>query len=588
MSLQWTFAAPAALAALSLTACSPDQSQVGAAPERSAADGQGVEQEASLRTGAMVAAAHPDAVEAGLEVLRAGGDAVDAAIAVQTVLSLVEPQSSGIGGGAFMVRYDAATGETVVYDGRETAPAGASEDLFLDEAGEPLGFVPAWRSGRATGAPGVIAMLALAHQDHGARPWAEAFQPAIALAENGFEVAPRLSAIAGRMAQFTDMAETGAAADYLYDETGAAFPVGHVLTNPAYAATLRAVGEDWRNFYTGDIADAIIEAVSREPLPGALTLEDLASYEPNRREALCSNYRGYSVCSAPPPSSGGVALGMILGMLERFDMGDHGPDTADGWHLFIEASRLAYADRDHYVGDTAFAEVPVDGLLDRVYLSERAGQIDLGQAISTASHGMPPGATPQPEDVTEDAPGTSHFVVVDADGDVVSMTTTVESPFGSGRMAGGFFLNNQMTDFAFEARDEDGRLRPNAVAPGKRPRSSMSPAIILDSEGEFLIATGSPGGNSIIAYTAKTIVAMLDWGLTPQEAADLPNVVARGDIVRIEEGFDPEIMVALRARGFTIEGGRGENSGIHIVRVGEDGALTGAADIRRDGTVGTP
>jgi gamma-glutamyltranspeptidase/glutathione hydrolase len=572
----------ALFALLPLAACGPteDASAPAARPET------GAEQTASV--GGMVAAAHPDAVEAGLTVLRAGGDAVDAAIAVQTVLSLVEPQSSGIGGGAFMVRYDAGTGETTVYDGRETAPAAAGEDLFLDENGEPLGFVEAWRSGLSTGAPGVIAMLAMAHEDHGEAPWADAFQPAIALAEEGFEVAPRLNNIAQRMAQFTDIEETGAAADYLFDEGGAAWPVGHVLTNPDYAATLRAVAEDWRNFYTGGIAQEIVAAVGESPRPGLLSLDDLAAYAPNRHEAVCSPYRGYSVCSAPPPSSGGVAVGMILGMLERFDLSQTGPDTVEGWHLFIEASRLAYADRDHYVGDPAFAEVPVEGLLDRVYLSERAGLIDLDQAMPEAMHGTPPGAPAQPEDVTEDSPGTSHFVVVDGDGDVVSMTTSVESPFGSGRMAGGFFLNNQLTDFAFEARDDDGRLRPNAVAAGKRPRSSMSPTIVLDDAGGFVLATGSPGGNSIIAYTAKTLVGMLDWGLSPQAAADLPNVVARGDTVNIEEGFDPDLIEALRERGFEIEGGRGENSGIHIVRAGEDGVLIGAADRRRDGTVGRP
>ena len=567
-----------------LAACGQDDAEI-TAPGAAPAEAPAAE---TREIAGMVAAAHPDAVEAGLEILRAGGDAVDAAIAVQAVLSLVEPQSSGIGGGAFMVRHDAASGETIVYDGRETAPASASEDLFLNADGEPLGFVEAWRSGRSTGAPGVIAMFALAHEEHGARPWADAFQPAIELAESGFEVAPRLHNIAGRMAQFTDIEETGDAAAYLFDENGSPFPVGHELTNPAYAQTLRSVAEDWRNFYTGEIAEAIVAAVNEDPLPGALGLDDLSGYEAERHEALCSGYRGYSICSAPPPSSGGVALGMILGILERFSMADAGPDTVDGWALFIEASRLAYADRDHYVGDPAFADVPVEGLLDGVYLSERAGLIDLQQAIAEAEPGVPPGAPNPPEDVTEDSPGTSHFVVVDADGDVVSMTSSVESPFGSGRMAGGFFLNNQLTDFAFEARDEDGRLRPNAVAPGKRPRSSMSPTIVLDGEGEFVLATGSPGGNSIIAYTAKTLVAMLDWGLSPQQAADLPNVVARGDVVNVEEGFDPDIMEGLRSRGFEIEGGRGENSGIHIVRVGEDGELVGAADPRRDGTVGRP
>jgi len=537
----------------------------------------------------MVAAAHPDAVEAGLNALRAGGDAVDAAIAVQTVLSLVEPQSSGIGGGAFMVHYAATTGELTVYNGRETAPAGATEDLFINpETGEPYPYVLAWRSGLSTGAPGAIAMLAMAHSDHGALDWSAGFDHAIALAENGFEVAPRLNTIAGRMANFTDMEETGAAASYLFDANGAPWPVGHVLTNPDYADSLRAIAEDWRNFYEGEIAGAIVDAVQNAPRPGTLTLEDLARYEPLRQDALCTPYRNYQICSAPPPSSGGVAVGGIMAMLSQFDMSAHGPDTADGWALFIEASRLAYADRDHYVGDPQFADVPVAGLLNRDYLAERASLINPDMAIESVSAGTPPGAPVQPDDTTDDQPGTSHFVIMDSQGDVISMTTTVESPFGSGQMAGGFFLNNQLTDFAFKARDDEGRLRPNAVAPGKRPRSSMSPTIVLDAEGEFELATGSPGGNSIIAYTAKSLVGMLDWGLTPQDAAALPNVVARGDVVRIEEGFDPTLITELEARGFTIEGGRGENSGIHIIRRTSDGDLIGAADPRRDGVAEQP
>ena len=535
----------------------------------------------------MVAAAHPDAVEAGLAVLRRGGDAVDAAIAVQAALSLVEPQSSGIAGGAFMLRFDAETGEIIVYDGRETAPDSAREDRFIGEDGEPLAYVQAWRSGLSTGAPGVIAMLAMAHEEHGARPWGENFQESVALAETGFEVAPRLHDIAVRMAQFTDIEETGAAADYLFDETGEAFPVGHVLTNADYADSLRAIAADWRNFYTGEIAQGIVDAVNQAPRPGGMTLDDLANYEPIRREAICGPYRGYQICSAPPPSSGAVAQNAILGMLSHFDMAEAGP-TPDGWHLFIEASRLAYADRDRYVADPAFADVPTFGLIDPDYLRDRAALIDPASAMETVTAGAPPGAPVQPEDSSDDAPGTSHFVVVDADGDVVSITTTVESPFGSGRMTGGFFLNNQLTDFARDPRDEAGVLRPNAPAPGKRPRSSMSPTIVLDEDGDFVFATGSPGGNSIIAYVAKTLVAMIDWEMSPQEAAALPNVVARGDVVNIERGFDEAMLAELEARGFTIEGGRGENSGIHIVRANADGSLEGGADPRRDGVARTP
>ncbi|MEQ8434671.1 MAG: gamma-glutamyltransferase [Oceanicaulis sp.] len=573
---------------LPIAACGPDESDDLTLEAAEAEGGEGTDLSQRESFAGMVAAANPDAVEAGLAVLRRGGDAVDAAIAIQTTLSLVEPQSSGIGGGAFMVRYDAETGEVRVYDGRETAPSAATPDMFLDEAGEPLGFVEAWRSGLSTGAPGVIAMLASAHEQHGALDWAASFEPAIALARDGFEVAPRLHNISERMASFSDIEDAGAAADYLFDEAGAPWPVGHVLTNPDYARTLELIASDWRSFYEGPIAEAIVAAVGESPRPGLLTLEDLAGYEPRRHDAVCGAYRGHEVCSAPPPSSGGVALNAILGILERFPMSEHGPDTAEGWALFIEASRLAYADRDRYVGDPGFADVPVEGLIDPVYLSERAGLIDMSDAIETVEAGTPPGAAPQPDDTTEDAPGTTHFVVIDDDGDVVSMTASVESPFGSGRMAGGFFLNNQLTDFAFQPRGADGALLPNAPEPGKRPRSSMSPTIVLDPDGAFHLATGSPGGNSIIAYTAKSLVAMLDWGLDPQAAVALPNVVARGDLVRIEEGFDPALLEELRARGFQIEGGRGENSGLHVVRVAEDGTLEGGADPRRDGIVATP
>jgi len=562
-----------------LAACMPEQTDAPSEPSAS--------EPAQERSLGMVAAAHPDAVEAGLAVLRRGGDAIDAAIAVQAALSLVEPQSSGIAGGAFMLRFDAETGQVTVYDGRETAPASAGEDRFIGEDGEPLPYVQAWRSGLSTGVPGAIAMFAMAHEEHGARPWAENFEESIALAETGFEVPPRLHDISVRMARFTDIEETGAAADYLFDESGEAFPVGHVLTNADYADSLRAIAADWRNFYTGEIAQGIVETVNQASRPGGMTLEDLATYQPVRREAICGPYRSYQICSAPPPSSGAVAQNAILGMLSHFDLAEAGP-TADGWHLFIEASRLAYADRDRYVADPAFADVPTFGLIDPDYLRARAALIDPAQAMAAAVAGTPPGAPSQPQDTTVDAPGTSHFVVVDGDGDVVSITTTVESPFGSGRMTGGFFLNNQLTDFARDPRDDAGALLPNAPAAGKRPRSSMSPTIVLDENGAFAFATGSPGGNSIIAYVAKSLVAMIDWRMSPQEAAALPNVVARGDVVRIETGFDDAMLAELEARGFTIEGGRGENSGIHIVRVNEDGELEGGADPRRDGVARAP
>lgn len=525
---------------------------------------------------AMVAAANPHAVEAGLEALRDGGNAIDAAIAIQTTLSLVEPQSSGIGGGAFMVYYDAATSDTIVYDGRETAPAATTPEHWLDETGTPLPFLAAWTSGRAVGVPGVIAMLAQAHEDHGRRDWAENFTFAEALAADGFEISPRLYSLIQRAAQIRDVSTTPDMHNYFFDDAGAAYPVGHVLTNAEYAATLRLLSDDWRNFYEGPLAQEIVDAVAAGPIAGQMTLDDLADYRPEIREPLCREYRAWNICSAPPPSSGGVTVNQIMGMLEPFDMAASGPDTTEGWRRFIEASRLAYADRDRFIADPDYAIVPVSGLLADDYIAARAALIDRDTAIPSVSAGAP------------EVPGTSHFVVVDADGNVVSMTASVEFLFGSNRMAGGFFLNNQLTDFTFNPLNADGSPAANAPAGGKRPRSSMSPMIVFDTDGDFALATGSPGGTSIIAYVSKTLVGMLDWGLTPQQAIELPNVVARGDVVRVEETFPADIADALRAMGFTLDANRTENSGLHIIRRLDDGTLTGGADPRREGVVGEP
>lgn len=535
----------------------------------------------------MVAAANPHAVAAGLAILEAGGSAVDAAVAVEAVLSMVEPQSSGLGGGAFMVFLDGETGELTVYDGRETAPMSADADRFTGPDGAPLGYVEAWTSGRAVGVPGLVAMLAMAHDDHGRLDWAGNFDPAIDLAEAGFEVSPRLQNFLvlahERGLPFASRPSTRA---HYYLPDGTPLPVGHVLRNPEYAGTLRAVAADWRNFYDGEIAEAIVEAVNADALPGGMTLDDLAGYEAIRRDAICRGYRVWQVCGAPPPASGGVTVNQILALLEPYDMAATGPDTVEGWRRFIEASRLAYADRDAYVGDPDFADIPVAGLLDAGYLADRAALIDRTAAIETALPGTPPGAdTPQPDDTLEPG-GTTHFVIADRWGNIVSMTATVESLFGNQRMVGGFLLNNQLTDFAFTARDADGNLVPNAVAPGKRPRSSMSPTIVLDADGEFYLATGSPGGSSIIAYVAKSLVGMLDWGLTPQAAIDLPNVVARGDVVRIEDSFPADLVSGLQELGFEIDANRSENSGLHAVIVMPDGTLAGGADPRREGVVG--
>ncbi len=535
------------------------------------------------RAGAMVAAANPHAVEAGIEILRAGGTAVDAAIAVQAVLGLVEPQSSGLGGGAFMVFYDAASGDVVTYDGREVAPLGATPDMFLDATGRPLPFLDAVRSGRSIGVPGVVAMLELAHREHGRLPWRRAWRPAERLAEQGFAVSPRLSRMINLSAQHGGLAP--AAAAYLTIDGKTALPVGSRLVNREYAASVRLIARHGAAaFREGPLAAAIVAAARAEPLSGSLSLEDLRAYRPKRLEPVCGNYRVYLVCGMRPPSSGGIAVLSVLGTLENFDMASMGPGTTAGWHHFIEAQRLAYADRDTYVADDRYVEVPLAGLIDRDYLRERAALVSAERAIPRVQAGTPPGAQARGRDATGETTGTSHFVIVDRRGNVVSMTTTVESFFGSQRMAGGFFLNNQLTDFSFRPVDDAGAPIANAVAPGKKPRSSMSPTMVF-RDGRFELAVGSPGGNAIIAYVSKAIVGMLDWNLTPQQAVDLPNFIARTRVVA-EQGRAPQSLLdELASMGHQFRGSGGEDSGLHAVRLRADGRLEGAADPRREGTV---
>ena len=532
--------------------------------------------------GPFVAAANPLAVEAGLAVLRRGGSAVDAAVAVQAVLGLVEPQSSGLGGGAFMMLYDASTGEVTSFDGRETAPAAATPELF-HENGRPLPFGEAVLSGRSTGAPGAVALLAMVQAEHGNLPWSGLFGDAERLAREGFVVSPRL---AGFIAATRGQARTRWAEAYFTKADGSRYVAGDVLRNPAYADTVAELAAGGAEaFYRGRIAREIVSTVGEEPRPGALTEADLAGYEPLERGALCRPYRIYIVCVPPPPSSG-VAVLQLLAMAERTPDIAGGPASADAWTAFAQLQRLMYADRDRYVGDPGFVGVPVQGLLDPDYVAERAALAPtLGGA---AEPGLPPGGVFTGPDATLEPAGTSHFVVVDAEGNPVSMTTTVESVFGSGRMAAGFFLNNQLTDFSFEPLRPDGAPAANAVAAGKRPRSSMAPVIILDREGRLLGALGSPGGPSILAYNAKALIAVLDWGLSMEDAFALPNLVAKGDGFGADtERFPVELREALAARGVVLRPNASENSGLHgaIWRRGPDGVWgwDGAADDRREG-----
>jgi gamma-glutamyltranspeptidase/glutathione hydrolase len=526
---------------------------------------------------AWVAAANPLAVQAGLEILARGGDAIDAAVAVQTMLGLVEPQSSGISGGAFLMYYDARHREVSALDGREKAPAAAPANMFLDEHGKPLPFLEAVRSGRSTGVPGVIAMLHAAHSKFGSMRWKELFQPAIRAAAQGFRVPARLAMFLGEGSPFPPTNEIRT----LFSRSdGEPLEADDLFRNPEYARTLERIAQEGpRGFYSGPIAHAIVNQTHAEPLPGTMTLQDLASYRPEWDQPLCRPFRHYSVC-APPPPAGGVSLLELLGMLEKTDIAQRGPNDPQAWFLFAQASRLAYADRDRYVADPHFVAVPVERLLDPAYLRLRA------QLIGEHAGPAPlPGeiAVPRGRDATTESQGTSHFVVVDGDGNVVSMTTTIESVFGSGRIVGGFVLNNQLTDFSFSPAD-GGQPVANAVHGGKRPRSSMAPVIVLDHDGNLVAALGSPGGSAITEYNAKVLVGLLAWKLTIKQAIELPNLIARGDAFTGELAkFTPEVLAGLRERGMLLKTGRAENSGLQgVVRL-PDGTYQGAADSRREG-----
>src|SRR5579862_9271016 len=527
---------------------------------------------------AWVAAANPMAVDAGIEILGKGGRAIDAAVAVQAMLGLVEPQSSGIGGGSFLLYYDARTGKVSALDGREKAPAAAPPDMFLDEHGKPLPFVEAVRSGRSTGVPGAIAMLYSAHAKLGALRWKELFAPAIRAASNGFKVPARLALFLGEGSPFPP---TNEVRNLFARPDGETIQEGDLFTNPAYARTLESIAaEGPRALYEGALAQEIVAVTHQAPFPGTMTLKDLSGYRASWDAPLCRPYRGYSVCVPPPPSSG-VSLLQMLAILDQTDIAGRRPSDPQAWFLFAQASRLMYADRDRYVGDPHFVPVPVERMLNPGYVKLREQLIG-----AHAGAAPPPGdlALPRGRDGTAESAGTSHFVIVDADGDVVSMTTTVESIFGSGRTVGGFVLNNQLTDFSFVPTDA-GHPAANAVHGGKRPRSSMAPIIVLDHAGNFVAALGSPGGSAILEYNAKTLVGLLAWKLTLKQAIELPNLIARGDTFSGEIArFSPALLFGLRERGIELKPGHAENSGLHgVVRLG-DGSYQGAADSRREGT----
>ncbi|MFP3945133.1 MAG: gamma-glutamyltransferase, partial [Alphaproteobacteria bacterium] len=509
--------------------------------------------------GFMVSAAHELAAGAGREILAEGGSAVDAAIAVQMVLTLVEPQSSGIGGGAFMLHWSAGDGKLEAYDGRETAPAYVRPEHFLNEAGKPMAFRRAVLGGKSVGVPGVVAMLEMAHREHGNLPWARLFEPAIELAESGFPISPRLHMLMQYLALAPDNLDAPA---YFTDEAGKPLPVGHVLKNPALAKTLRRIAEHGAEaFYEGPVARAIAKRVRTAPVnAGAMTLEDLRGYEAVKRKALCRPYRIWVVCGFPPPTSGGIAVLQILGMLERFDLASMKPISLKPVHLVAEASRLAYADRNLYVADTDYIQVPVQGMLAKAYLKGRSALIDPERSMGKAEAGEPWKAPERAPDTSAEYPGTSHASIVDADGNVVSITMTIETVFGSQLMAAGFLLNNELTDFAFKPMKK-GRVVANAPQPGKRPRSSMSPTIVFDKDKNPVFAIGSAGGSRIPLDVVNALIAVLDWKLPLDEAVALPHHANRNGPTLLEKGTNIEALKpALKERGHKVKIGETTSS----------------------------
>jgi gamma-glutamyltranspeptidase/glutathione hydrolase len=528
----------------------------------------------------LVAAANPYAAKAALDMLRQGGSAVDAAVAAQMVLTLVEPESSGLGGGAFMLLWNKATKKVTSFDGRETAPASATPGMFLDAAGKPRVHFNAIPGGLSVGVPGVVAMLELAHRKYGKLPWATLFAPAIALAEKGVPVGHKLAETLRDFPQMQTMPDVQRA---FTKPDGTLLKEGDVLKNPALAATLRAIAKGGATaFYTGRIARDIVDKVQHAPVnPGGMTLADLARYRAKERAPVCAAYRGERVCSMGPPSSGGIAVLQLLNILERFPAKDLTPNSLSEVHLFSQASRLAFADRATYLGDPAFLRVPVRGLLDRSYLSARARLIDPARDMGEAEPGALPYAGFAPQK-SHELHGTSHLSIVDDKGQVVSMTTTVEFVFGSEMMVDGFFLNNELTDFSFVPM-QGGKPVANAPAPGKRPMSAMAPTIVFDRYGRFAIALGSPGGPAIIPYVAETLVAMIDGHLSPQAAAALPHHVnLNGPLLLEKDTSLGALAPALTSMGYDVHSGREEKSGLHIVERVKNGYI-GAADPRRDG-----
>jgi gamma-glutamyltranspeptidase/glutathione hydrolase len=526
----------------------------------------------------MVAAANPHAVQAGADVLAAGGTAADALVAVQVMLGLVEPQSSGLGGGAFLVWYDAASGALTTFDGRETAPLAGTPRLFQDAQGEPLKFFDAVVGGLSVGVPGTPALLHDVHARFGNQPWESLLAPAVTLAQDGFAVSPRLAQLVAEDAE--RLASSATTAAYFLPD-GQPVVAGDLLVNEPYAQTLQTLGSAGAGaFYTGDLAQQIVQTVQGAATPGVLSQVDLAIYSVKERPPVCVTYRAHDVCGMGPPSSGAIAVGQTLGMLEGYDL-SAGPDDVNVRRLMGDAARLAFADRGRYVADSDFVPVPVQGMLDPAYLAQRGALLAGDDALPEVAAGTPEfdHAMLWADDTALERPSTTHISIVDSFGNVASMTSSIENGFGSRLMVGGFLLNNQLTDFSFRSH-EGGVPIANRVEPGKRPRSSMAPTIVM-KDGAPVIVAGSPGGSSIIGYTAQAVIAMIDWGMDPQAAAAMPHALNRFGTYDLEEGTSAEALAeGLAGIGYETKIGA-QTSGLHLIAIGE--RLRGGADPRREG-----
>lgn len=531
----------------------------------------------------MVVAANPYASKAGLAMLDKGGSAVDAAIAAQLVLSLVEPQSSGLGGGTFMLHWHKQKQQLTTYDGRETAPKAATSALFLDKQGKPLSWMDAVVGGKSVGVPGLLAALEKAHQQFGVLPWQELFQPAIALAENGFIVSPRLELLL-TMNFNPGIHILPEIKDY-FSPNGIGIKAGDTLKNPKLAKALRSIATDGIDvFYKGWIAKKIVEKVQNAAVsPGLLSLDDMKSYQAIEREAVCGPYHHYKVCGMAPPSSGGISVIQLLAQLQKFELSQYPANSLQAVHLLTQSARLAFADRNQYIADSDFVSVPVQGLLANDYIAKRAALIDEKNDMGQASAGRPKNSVVQGNDNAIERPSTSHLVVVDKQGNAVSMTSSIENGFGSALMVQGFILNNQLTDFSLAPKRE-GKWVANRVEPLKRPRSSMAPMMVFNEDNSLRLLLGAPGGSRIINYVAHTIVGVLDWQLNVQQAVNLPHVTNRNHVTTLELDTDiTKLKPGLEARGHQVQV-RALNSGLHVIEVTKD-TLVGGADPRREGLV---